>query len=190
MNANLLSANPKDRLVLEPSIQNRIADCKSKLAKYEIFRLQNSDALFPADAVNRLRQQLAHATSPKEAQALLDRISALSNPGAAEVAAITRSLAHREFAPAQEAIAGLLVEARRLVADYLDEAESIEAEFFGKFGLPHEATSLSKRYSATLAQLDQRLNDWQNRENSNQTATILPNANSTPLFWFGVSLMD
>jgi len=179
---NTATLSPKSRLLLEPAIRAKIKDTKRALVAFEVFLIENEDAMYPAQAIARMSQQIT-LVDAKCIAGLVQSIQALSHPGALNVAQVLKNQAAVQFEPCRAKLIELMDASVGLLRGYRADAQKEEADFFTRNGLPVEATSVSKRVNGSISELELILNEYRNPG----SASPLPSPEGTPLTWFNVT---
>ncbi len=182
VHAELLKLTPKSGLLLEGDILTALDAAKRAVCGYEIWCLATAEQRNPEQAVRELQEQLGSVTDQAQAEAIADRISALTGWGSEALAANLTAQAHSKFEPAKAALLKVLALARDRLAQYEAFAIAEEGVFFESFGLPREVTSVSRRCAAARQEAQAEIDALNAPMPVGPIPSIMPRA----LRWLGV----
>lgn len=135
-----------------PRFNASMTMARTLLSEWEIQRLENFDLLYPQERSKELQRELESAPSHVVADLRL-KITALRQPETDDI----RSRAKRElntfFAQFVDELGHLKATAVETLEQVRNVALIHEEQFFAKFGLTTETTSVSRRYDAAIAKV-------------------------------------
>lgn len=166
-----LSVTPREALLSARLLREQIACVRSLAISLEIYELAHYEWLNPSDGEREVREAIREAgTNQQLLGELTTKLAAMTGPEASNI--------RSRFATERTRLRTLFDEAARvLVAKGIEglkglHAQAVQAEklWLENFNLPHEATAVSRRYTAAIAELESR-----------------QPSKTFPLPWFGIN---
>jgi hypothetical protein len=166
---NDIAATPKQRLLASATVKTSLVVCKGLVMLHELFSLKNFDHAYPQDRVTELRNELGDAKCPIHMDEVKSKIAALDSHDSIVQSRRVIGIISNDFQYAEKSLRLLVEQSVALVKSMREKAINREAAWFSLFNLPHEQTTLSRRYDLLLAELNN-----------------LP-INAQTLHWFGIT---
>ncbi len=167
-----LATSPKNRLLTHPRIKLSLAVCKMFLLLWAKRKLDLFDQIAPESRAKELTRDLAETNNADVIAAIQARLSAYGRKNeSADIAARFNRELTAQFGSFEASFRTLLSQSIEALRSGREEARQAEVAWLAAFGLPHEATALSRRYSEVIGYLE----GLQSR-----------GVNKDSLVWFGV----
>jgi hypothetical protein len=147
------SLPPRERLRRLPGTQALLNDCKRALMEWELFSLLHYEDAHPTETIEQLNHEIANCSNVEDLPRLKRELAAAhaSNSPTPRLAAQGRI--NMKLDPVMTEFRNLLAGCRCVVEFWCKEAVEHEKAFLSAYGLNHEPTALSRRYTAFLAEL-------------------------------------
>src|SRR5260370_5104964 len=135
----------------EPSLATLSENLVNGMALYHAHCLLSHDELHPAQAANRIREQIHTTLDATERAALKLNLTGFEGTGAEAASHATRSAVLAAYAPVREAVLAYLDAAIPIANGYVQAALADEAALFNTWAMPVVPTIISKHALAFLA---------------------------------------
>ena len=146
-------------LLARPGVQLSVAVLREAVTRYEIQRLENFGLAYPVERLTELRSQLADCTEPSVIKELQSEAANLALPTAATTARNIRNALQIAWQTVEDANWRLLTSCQIELEAAREDSLAAERMLFEThpLRLPHEPTSASRCYDATIKHVEQLL---------------------------------